>query len=152
MASFNSNRFLRCFDQLADLEEGRRNQAVAQLLADLSLPPSASEATKAAEDCGENNAVVSKVSYKNPLSPQRSYKFKFTVQEHNLLQYTLERLIRGLKADRKSSRIGFTVALLSVFALHGDNIQWTAVIKALLTYTSPRECSSSELKGKSTNV
>ncbi|KAK1939555.1 hypothetical protein X943_000972 [Babesia divergens] len=146
MASFNSTRFLRCFDQLADLEEGRRNQAVAQLLADLSLPPSASEATKTAEGCGENNSAVSKVLYKNPLSPQRSYKFKFTAQEHNLLQYTLERLIRGLKADRKSSRIGFTVALLSVFALHGDNIQWTAVIKALLTYTSPRECSSSELK------
>lgn len=146
MESFNRNRFLRCFDQLADVDEERRIEAVNQLLSDLALPPAALNSTDKKNHRNGKEDSKDGDQYKNPLSEKRTYKFMYTVKSNNLLQYTLERLIRGLKADRKCSRVGFTVALSSVLTLHGENIQWQQVVTALLDYTSLKDCVPSELK------
>ncbi|GBE62342.1 hypothetical protein, conserved [Babesia ovata] len=146
MTSFNQKLFLQCFDQLADVDSLRRNQAVDRLLTYLALPPSASESddNHSKSDAGSKSAAKPKAM--NPLSAQRNYRFRFTVNDHNILQYTVDRLLRGLTADRKGSRQGFTVALLSVLSLHGDNIKWQTILQAALEYTSLKDVSSSEVK------
>ncbi|CDR97582.1 hypothetical protein, conserved [Babesia bigemina] len=146
MASFNQKLFLQCFDQLADVDSLRRNQAVDRLLTYLALPPSASESDNKHSKSDADARSASKSQALNPLSAQRNYRFRFTVNDHNLLQYTVDRLLRGLTADRKGSRQGFTVALLSVLSLHGDNIKWQTISEAALEYTSTKDLTTSEVK------
>ncbi|ORM40537.1 uncharacterized protein BXIN_2040 [Babesia sp. Xinjiang] len=146
MESFNSKDFLQCFDQLADSDALRRKQAVDRLLTTLALPSSVSEDKV---DTSKNSGVAKGASndkYKNPLSAQRSYQFRFTADGHNLLQYTIDRLLRGLKADRKCSRTGFTIALLSVLSLYGENVKKDVLLQAALAYTTLKDSAPSEAK------
>ncbi|GFE53943.1 hypothetical protein BaOVIS_013470 [Babesia ovis] len=146
MESFNKKRFLQCFDELADHDAGRRNQAVDQLLTYLALSPSVTDDIDGGKEQTNGYKHGANEKYKDPLSSQRSYKFRFVVKEHISLQYTIDRLLKGLKANRKCSRTGFTVALLSVLSHHGNNIQWPILLEATLDYTSTKDTAASEVK------
>ncbi|GIX65541.1 dna polymerase phi subunit [Babesia caballi] len=146
MESFNRKRFLQCFDQLTEVDPSCRNHAIDRILTDLTLPSHACELSNLSGAKVSASEEARSDKYTNPLSAQRSYKFRFTVQDNNLLQYTLDRLLRGLKANRKCSRSGFTVALLSVLSLHAENIKWDTLLQASLAYTSAKDCIPSEVK------
>ncbi|EKX72992.1 conserved hypothetical protein [Theileria equi strain WA] len=133
MSKFDEKRFLSCFEQLTEFDAEKRKESINKILLDIET---GDKATKNKEDEWRVG----------PLSTNREYKYKYALKDNILLQYTIDRLLKGIRSKRKNSRIGFTVALLSVLRVHIDNVDPGAVAKAILEYTNTKECVPSEVK------